>query len=73
MLTPTVRRLERDGLVSRTVHPTIPPRVNCELTPTGHSLTHLVKALADWSADHREAVAESRHRGDAENPHSGIH
>ncbi|MBG0813560.1 helix-turn-helix domain-containing protein [Planomonospora sp. ID82291] len=73
MLTLTVRRLERDGLVSRTVHATVPPQVEYELTPTGHSLTHLVKALADWSAAHREGIAASRRAWDAANPGSGIH
>jgi len=68
MLTLTVRRLERDGLVSRTVHPTVPPRVDYELTPMGHSLTHLLRSLADWSADHRTAIAESRRRWDATTP-----
>ncbi|WP_369213759.1 winged helix-turn-helix transcriptional regulator [Streptomyces flavofungini] len=60
MLTVTVRRLERDGLVKRTVYPTIPPQVEYELTELGHSLTHLVKALADWSIDHRPAIAAAR-------------
>lgn len=60
MLTLTLRRLERDGLVKRTVYPTIPPQVEYELTEMGHSLTHLVKALADWSIDHRPAIAAAR-------------
>ncbi|MEV0443694.1 helix-turn-helix domain-containing protein [Streptomyces spectabilis] len=60
MLTLTVRRLERDGLVKRTVHPTIPPQVEYELTEMGHSLTHLVKSLADWSTAHRSAIAAAR-------------
>lgn len=72
MLTLTVRRLERDGLVTRTVYATVPPQVEYELTPMGHNLTHLVKALADWSADHREAIAESRRRWDAAHPDSEI-
>lgn len=67
MLTLTVRRLERDGLVSRTVHPEVPPRVEYELTPMGHSLTFLLKSLADWSADHRDAIAQSRRRWDVAN------
>ncbi|MEU5582547.1 helix-turn-helix domain-containing protein [Streptomyces huasconensis] len=65
MLTVTVRRLERDGLVRRTVYPTIPPQVEYELTEMGHSLTHLVKALADWSIDHRPAIAAARATYDA--------
>jgi DNA-binding HxlR family transcriptional regulator len=68
MLTLTVRRLERDGLVSRTVHPTVPPRVDYELTSMGHSLTFLLRSLADWSADHRAAIAESRRHWDATTP-----
>ncbi|MFE2549404.1 winged helix-turn-helix transcriptional regulator [Streptomyces sp. NPDC059355] len=72
MLTLTVRRLERDGLITRTVHPTVPPQVEYELTPTGHSLTHLVKALADWSAEHRDAIARARRDWDAAHPDAGI-
>ncbi|MGR4878022.1 winged helix-turn-helix transcriptional regulator [Streptomyces sp. LARHCF249] len=72
MLTLTVRRLERDGLVTRTVHPTVPPQVEYALTTMGHSLTHLVKALADWSADHRDAIARARQEWDAVHPDSGI-
>ncbi|MCO1338368.1 transcriptional regulator [Kocuria polaris] len=65
MLTLTVRRLERDGLVLRTVYPTVPAQVDYRLTETGASLTHLVKALADWSLAHRHAIAESRAAFDA--------
>ncbi|MEU4356081.1 winged helix-turn-helix transcriptional regulator [Streptomyces virginiae] len=72
MLTLTVRRLERDGVITRTVHPTVPPQVEYELTTMGHSLTHLVKALADWSADHRDAIARARQEWDAVHPDSGI-
>ncbi|MFG2630211.1 winged helix-turn-helix transcriptional regulator [Streptomyces sp. NPDC048473] len=72
MLTLTVRRLERDGLVKRTVYPTIPPQVEYELTETGHSLTHLIKSLADWSIGHRPAIAASREAWDAANPDSDV-
>ncbi|MDG4863718.1 helix-turn-helix domain-containing protein [Streptomyces sp. T-3] len=65
MLTLTVRRLERDGLVKRTVYPTVPPQVEYELTAMGRSMTHLVKALADWSIEHRPAIAEARQAYDA--------
>ncbi|MFM9372371.1 winged helix-turn-helix transcriptional regulator [Streptomyces sp. Da 82-17] len=68
MLTLTVRRLERDGLVSRTVHPTVPPQVEYELTAMGHSMTHLVKALSDWSIAHRPAIAEARRAYDETHP-----
>jgi DNA-binding HxlR family transcriptional regulator len=68
MLTLTVRRLERDGLVTRTVYPTVPAQVDYRLTDTGASLTHLVKALADWSLAHRDAIAASRLEYDREHP-----
>ncbi len=72
MLTLTVRRLERDGLVTRTVYPTVPAQVDYRLTETGASLTHLVKALADWSLDHRESIADARRAYDAAHPDSEI-
>lgn len=72
MLTLTVRRLERDGLVLRTVYPTVPAQVDYRLTETGASLTHLVKALADWSLAHRDAIAEARHAYDTTNPDNQI-
>ncbi|MFE9255513.1 winged helix-turn-helix transcriptional regulator [Streptomyces sp. NPDC006879] len=72
MLTLTLRRLERDGLISRTVRPTVPPQVEYELTSTGHSLTHLVRALADWSAEHRAAIGQARREWDEANPGSSI-
>jgi DNA-binding HxlR family transcriptional regulator len=72
MLTLTVRRLERDGLVLRTVYPTVPATVTYQLTERGRSLTHLVKQLADWSLANKNAIAASRHQWDAANPDSGI-
>lgn len=72
MLTLTVRRLERDGLVIRTVYPTVPAQVDYRLTETGASLTHLVKALAEWSLDHRESIADARRAYDAEHPDNDI-
>ncbi|WP_037603623.1 winged helix-turn-helix transcriptional regulator [Streptacidiphilus rugosus] len=72
MLTLTVRRLERDGLILRTVYPTVPARVDYRLTDTGAGLTHLVKALADWSLAHRGVIAEARHEYDRTHPDHDI-
>ncbi|MFI6575202.1 winged helix-turn-helix transcriptional regulator [Nocardiopsis sp. NPDC050513] len=68
MLTLTVRRLERDGLVLRTVYPTVPAKVDYRLTGTGASLTHLVKALAEWSLAHHDGIAEARQEYDRAHP-----
>lgn len=73
MLTLTLRRLERDGLVTRTVFPTVPAQVSYALTASGSSLTHLVKALADWSLEQRPVIAAARHRYDEQNPGHAIH
>ncbi len=72
MLTLTVRRLERDGLVIRTVYPTVPAQVTYELTARGASLTHLVKQLADWSLANRDAIGQSRQDYDTANPDHAI-
>ncbi|MEU9851769.1 helix-turn-helix domain-containing protein [Streptomyces sp. NPDC047974] len=72
MLTLTVRRLERDGLVLRTVYATVPAQVDYRLTETGAGLTHLVKALADWSLVHRPVIAEARHAYDRAHPDHDI-
>ena len=66
MLTRTLRNLERDGLVSRTVTPSVPPRVDYALTPLGRSLVEPVSALGQWAIAQREAIAESRERFDLE-------
>lgn len=60
MLTLTLRGLERDGLVSRTVFPTIPPRVDYELTPLGHSLREPVMALGQWAQANLVGIAEAQ-------------
>ncbi|TLM80808.1 helix-turn-helix domain-containing protein [Pseudarthrobacter sp. NamE5] len=72
MLTLTVRRLERDGLVTRTVYPTVPAQVTYELTERGDSLTVLVKQLADWSLEHKDAIGASRELYDRQNPDQQI-
>ncbi|MFI7596348.1 winged helix-turn-helix transcriptional regulator [Actinoplanes sp. NPDC049681] len=65
MLTQTLRGLERDGLVTRTVHPVVPPRVDYELTPLGRSLLGLVDALKQWAENHIADVVEARDAYDA--------
>ncbi|HEX6238700.1 MAG TPA: helix-turn-helix domain-containing protein [Acidimicrobiales bacterium] len=65
MLTLTLRRLERDGLVRRTVHPTVPPRVDYELTPLGASLLDAVAPLVAWTRAHRDEIALARAHYDA--------
>jgi DNA-binding HxlR family transcriptional regulator len=72
MLTLTVRRLERDGMLSRTIYPTVPAQVEYELTELGRSLQRQVRALADWSAAHRDAVAAARQRWDTAHPHAQV-
>lgn len=72
MLTLTVRRLERDGLVTRTVYPTVPAQVTYELTQRGSSLTHLVQQLADWSLEHKDSIGQSRELYDQQNPDHAI-
>lgn len=68
MLTLTLRGLERDGLVTRTVFPTIPPRVDYELTDLGRSLAHPVKALGAWAIAHQAAIARARTAFDGRAP-----
>ena len=60
MLTATLRGLERDGLVKRTVHPTHPPQVEYELTALGRSLLEPVSTLAMWAQGHRAEVQRAR-------------
>jgi DNA-binding HxlR family transcriptional regulator len=60
MLTLTLRQLERDGLVSRTVHATVPPRVDYALTDLGRSALGPLTALIRWAEDHGTSVAEAR-------------
>ena len=66
MLTLTLRNLERDGLVSRTVTPTIPPRVDYELTMLGHSLQKPICGLAQWATQNVEAIHTAQTRYDSE-------
>ena len=67
MLTVTLRGLERDGLVRRTIHPVVPPRVDYELTPMGATLLHTIEQLIDWADGHvadihaAQAAYDARH------------
>ena len=67
MLTLTLRGLERDGLVTRTVFPTIPPRVDYELTDLGRGLSEPVVALGKWAMDHQTEIESARRRFDGRN------
>jgi DNA-binding HxlR family transcriptional regulator len=66
MLTLTLRNLERDGLVSRTVTPTIPPRVDYELTALGHSLQKPICGLVNWAMEHADEIHDAQARFDDE-------
>jgi DNA-binding HxlR family transcriptional regulator len=66
MLTLTLRNLERDGLVSRTVTPTIPPRVDYALTDLGHSLLTPITALSQWAIDNIASIHSAQAQFDAE-------
>jgi DNA-binding HxlR family transcriptional regulator len=65
MLTLTLRELERDGLVTRTVFPTIPPRVEYQLTKLGRTLREPLIAVAEWVRKHQPAMVEARKIFDA--------
>jgi DNA-binding HxlR family transcriptional regulator len=67
MLTLTLRGLERDGLVTRTVFPTIPPRVDYELTDLGRGLSKPVLALGEWAIEHQTQIQDARMRFDLRN------
>jgi DNA-binding HxlR family transcriptional regulator len=65
MLTVTLRGLERDGLVARTVYPEVPPRVEYSLTPLGTTLRQLIRGLVAWSGAHLTEVDDARALYDA--------
>jgi DNA-binding HxlR family transcriptional regulator len=72
MLTLTLRGLERDGLVTRTVFMTIPPRVDYALTPLGRSLLEPVTALSDWALKNIGKIEAARTKFDAAAPEPKI-
>ncbi|WP_433890326.1 winged helix-turn-helix transcriptional regulator [Streptomyces sp. CA-111067] len=59
-LTQALRHLERDGLVTRTVYPTIPPRVDYALTPLGEEASALLESLRAWAEDHMTDILTAR-------------
>ena len=65
MLTVTLRQLERDGLVRRTVFPVVPPRVDYALTPLGTTLHETIQAFVVWTEEHQNEIASARARYDA--------
>ena len=67
MLTLTLRGLERDGLVIRTVFPTVPPRVDYELTDLGRGLSQPVRALGEWAHRHQPDIETARQNFDGRN------
>ncbi|MGW5970511.1 winged helix-turn-helix transcriptional regulator [Streptomyces sp. NPDC055186] len=60
MLTLNLRRLERDGLLTRTVYPTVPPKVEYDLTPMARELYSSLAGLVEWAERHRGAIAQAR-------------
>ena len=64
MLTTSLRGLERDGFVTRTIHPTIPPKVEYRLTDLGRELAVPVRALGEWAMQNRARVLAARERFD---------
>ena len=64
MLTRTLKALERDGMLTRTVYPTVPPQVEYSLTALGHSLAEPVMRLGEWAGTHLEEIEDNRFRYD---------
>lgn len=64
MLTLTLRNLERDGLLTRTVYPTVPPKVEYALTPMAQELHESLLSLTAWAERHRAAITAARHTYD---------
>lgn len=68
MLTVTLRGLERDGIVTRTIHPVIPPRVEYALTPMGRTLLDTIGELVTWADSHLDEIDAARAAYDARHP-----
>ena len=69
MLTVTLRRLERDGILTRTVLAVMPPNVTYELTPMGHTLLDAVEPIIEWSMSHLDEIAAAQQRFDRASAH----
>lgn len=69
MLTVTLRGLERDGLVTRTVYPVVPPRVDYALTDLGHSLSATITELVQWAEHNRPNIDNARKTYDQQKQH----
>src|ERR1700753_3593729 len=65
VLTQTLRALERDGILTRTVHAQVPPRVDYELSALGHSLVPPIAAIQEWAESHVGPILASREQHDA--------
>jgi DNA-binding HxlR family transcriptional regulator len=68
MLTVTLRGLERDGVVTRTIHPVIPPRVEYDLTPMGQTLLNAIGQLVTWADSHLSEISAAQVAYDAKHP-----
>ncbi|MBG6237800.1 DNA-binding HxlR family transcriptional regulator [Mycetocola sp. CAN_C7] len=68
MLTVTLRALERDGLITRTIYAEVPPRVEYELTTLGRSLQHVAMAVGDWVSENQNTIARNREHFDDSDP-----
>jgi len=71
MLAQTLRTLERDGLVTRTVYPEVPPRVEYELTPLGQTLIEPIAAIRNWAESHINTITAAQTRYDTNHDLSG--
>jgi DNA-binding HxlR family transcriptional regulator len=72
MLTKTLRQMERDGLVVRTVHPVVPPRVEYRLTTLGETLAEAFCGVWEWAIAHQKEIARARKTFDARTPHAPL-
>ncbi len=73
MLTQTLRSLERDGLVRRTVYPVVPPKVEYALTPLGETLIVPLAAIGVWAEQHMDEIERARRRHDDSNGSAAAH